>query len=96
MAGRAKKPFVSRKRRREIVEARERRETQVQAQHERTQSEGQQYIRTDKTSVHIPPVATVGEFAQLLKVPVVAVIKQLMKNGIMAAINHSIDFDTMS
>lgn len=96
MAGRAKKPFVSRKRRKEIVEARERRETQIQAQHERVQSEGQQYVRTEKASVQIPAVATVGEFAQLLKVPVVAVIKQLMKNGVMAAINHSIDFDTMS
>ena len=34
------------------------------------------------------------EFGELLEVPPVDVIKELMKNGVMASINQSIDFDT--
>ena len=44
--------------------------------------------------VQIPRVLTVMEFGELLEVRPVDVIKELMKNGVMASINQSIDFDT--
>jgi len=46
--------------------------------------------------VQIPRVLTVMEFGELLEIPPVDVIKELMKNGVMASINQSIDFDTAS
>jgi translation initiation factor IF-2 len=44
--------------------------------------------------VEIPRVLTVKDLGELLQVPAVEVIKELMKNGVMASINQSIDFDT--
>ena len=44
--------------------------------------------------VQIPRVLTVMEFGELLEIRPVDVIKELMKNGVMASINQSIDFDT--
>jgi translation initiation factor IF-2 len=44
--------------------------------------------------VELPPSITVKQLAELLKVEPVKVIKQLMRNGIMANINQIIDFDT--
>ena len=45
-------------------------------------------------TVKIPDEITVGELASRMKKTAGEVIKLLMKNGIMAAINQSIDFDT--
>src|SRR5690606_17106359 len=45
-------------------------------------------------SVRIPDAIVVGDLAQLLKVTPIDVIKELMKNGVMATINQVIDFDT--
>jgi translation initiation factor IF-2 len=45
-------------------------------------------------TIQIPRVLTVMEFGELLEVPPTNVIKELMKNGVMASINQSIDFDT--
>ncbi|MEX2446825.1 MAG: translation initiation factor IF-2 [Dehalococcoidia bacterium] len=44
--------------------------------------------------VQIPPAIVVGELAQMLGVTPVDVIKELMKNGVMATINQVVDFDT--
>ncbi len=44
--------------------------------------------------VELPRILTVKELGDFLGVPAVEVIKELMKNGVMAAINQSIDFDT--
>lgn len=44
--------------------------------------------------ITIPEVITVGEFANKLGVPVSQVITELMKNGVMATINESIDYET--
>lgn len=44
--------------------------------------------------IKIPPVLTVQQLAELLQVSAVEVIKQLMRNGVIASINQSIDFDT--
>lgn len=49
-----------------------------------------------KPSVEVSSVLTVREFATALGLPVTDVIGSLVKNGVMATINESIDFDTMS
>ena len=49
-----------------------------------------------KTVLEIPKIITVREFAQILNLPVTKVITELMKNGVIASINESIDFDTAS
>ncbi len=46
--------------------------------------------------ISLPPSVTVKKLAELLHVPVAAVITELMKNGILATINEEIDFDTAS
>ncbi|MBU1118323.1 translation initiation factor IF-2 [Patescibacteria group bacterium] len=46
------------------------------------------------SEVEIPETVTVGEFAEKTGKPASEVIQDLMKNGIMAAINQEIDFDT--
>lgn len=47
-------------------------------------------------NVSLPASVTVKKLAELLEVPVAAVITELMKNGILATINEEIDFDTAS
>lgn len=44
--------------------------------------------------VALPAVLTVKELAENLKLQVTDVIKELMKNGVMASINEEIDFET--
>jgi len=44
--------------------------------------------------ISIPPTLSVKQLADLLQVSAVEVIKQLMRNGIMANINQAVDFDT--
>ena len=50
--------------------------------------------RKAPVTVKIPEEITVGELASRMKKTAGEVIKCLMKNGVMAAINQSIDFDT--
>ncbi len=47
-------------------------------------------------SISLPPSVTVKKLAELLQLPVAAVITELMKNGILATINEEIDYDTGS
>jgi len=49
---------------------------------------------TNQQVVRIPPAIVVGELAELLGVTGIDVIKELMKNGVMATITQTIDFDT--
>jgi translation initiation factor IF-2 len=49
---------------------------------------------TTRTTVTLPEVIGVGEFAASLNLPVTKIIGELMKNGVMATINEQIDFDT--
>lgn len=49
---------------------------------------------TNQQVVQIPPAIVVGELAELLGVSGIDVIKELMKNGVMATITQTIDFDT--
>ena len=44
--------------------------------------------------VKLPSFIKVRDFAALLNLPVTTVIKELIKNGIMATINQEVDFDT--
>ena len=48
---------------------------------------------SDETSLQLPPTITVGDLAENLDVSPVEIIKQLMRAGIMAGINQSIDYD---
>ena len=50
--------------------------------------------RKAPTVVKIPEEITVGELASRMKKTAAEVIKCLMKNGVMAAMNQTIDFDT--
>lgn len=49
---------------------------------------------TEPKKVSLPAYIKVREFASLLDLPVVDVIKVLIKNGVMATINEEIDFET--
>jgi translation initiation factor IF-2 len=49
---------------------------------------------TKKEKIKIPPLVTVKRFAELLGLKVTDVIKELMKNKILATINDEIDYDT--
>jgi len=49
---------------------------------------------SSRTTVRIPDALTVKELADLLRVSPVEVIKRLMTNGVMAAQNQTIDYDT--
>jgi len=48
----------------------------------------------NKQTIEIPEVIQVKELAEKLKRPVVEVISELVKNGVMATINEDIDFET--
>ncbi|MDA0364892.1 MAG: translation initiation factor IF-2 [Chloroflexi bacterium] len=50
--------------------------------------------QTQARPIHIPPVIVVSDLASLLNVTAIDVIKELMKNGVMATINQVVDFDT--
>ena len=51
---------------------------------------------TAKKQIKLPTFIKVREFAVLLNLHVVDIIKELIKNGVMATINEEIDFDTAS
>jgi len=53
-------------------------------------------LKEDLPKVELPPSITVRQLAGVLKVEPVKVIKQLMRKGIMANINQTLDFDTAS
>jgi len=49
---------------------------------------------TESKTIELPRALTVKELGELLKVSAVDVIKELMKNGLMANLNQVIDYDT--
>ena len=53
-------------------------------------------LKEELPQVELPPSITVKQLANALKVEPVKVIKQLMRKGIMANINQTMDFDTAS
>jgi len=52
--------------------------------------------KEEKKVVELPEKITVKDLAGKIKMPVTEVIAQLMKNGVLASQNESIDFDTAS
>lgn len=48
----------------------------------------------DKKIIQIPSMITVGDLAAELDLPVVTLVGELFKNGIMATVNQRIDFET--
>src|SRR4030042_4489731 len=46
--------------------------------------------------ISLPPALTVKQLGELLEVNAVDIIKQLMRNGMMANINQTIDFNVAS
>ena len=53
-------------------------------------------LKKDLPQVELPPSITVRQLADVLKVEPTKIIKQLMRKGIMANINQSVDFNTAS
>ena len=53
-------------------------------------------LKEELPKVELPPSITVKQLADVLEVEPVKIIKQLMRKGIMANINQSLDFDTAS
>jgi len=51
-------------------------------------------VPKEKKPIEVPKIITVRDFAVLTELPVTKVIGELMKNGVMASINESIDFET--
>ena len=49
-----------------------------------------------KKEISLPNVIIVSDFADLLRVPVVKVVAEMMRNGIMVSLNERIDFETAS
>ncbi len=47
-----------------------------------------------KRKIELPANITIREFAQIIEVSPIQIIKKLMSNGVMASINQAIDFDT--
>jgi translation initiation factor IF-2 len=47
-----------------------------------------------KKSIELPANISVRDFAQIIEVSPIQIIKKLMTNGVMASINQTIDFDT--
>jgi len=50
----------------------------------------------EQAFIMLPAQITVSDLAEKIKLPVTRVIKELMKNGIIASINEKIDFETAS
>ena len=48
----------------------------------------------DKKTLQIPEMITVGDLAEKLNLPVVKLVGELFKNGIVATVNQRIDFET--
>ncbi len=56
--------------------------------------QGEEKVEVEKKEIKIPAIITVRDFAKVIDKPVNQVIKELMKNGVMASLNERIDFET--
>jgi translation initiation factor IF-2 len=69
-------------------------EASVRTQFSPTTASAEAKPAASEGKVELPPTLTVKELAEYLNVKTVDIIKELMKNGVMANINQQIDFDT--
>ncbi|MCD5382799.1 translation initiation factor IF-2 [Candidatus Gracilibacteria bacterium] len=58
--------------------------------------DNQEQIKKKEGVIEISAIITVKEFSEKVGIPVPKIIGVLIKNGIMATINHKLDFDTAS
>jgi translation initiation factor IF-2 len=89
MARRPKKKTVSKAEQKSV-----RRLEAVRAKEPVVESAPVEVKPTSKKPIELPATIVVRDFATLLDLPVGKVIAELVKNGIMATLNNSIDFDT--
>ncbi|MGI6077046.1 MAG: translation initiation factor IF-2 [Fastidiosipilaceae bacterium] len=75
----------------DVLDTRHRRSKNRQRQESKAQTP-----RAVLTHVSLPEQITVKEFAEAIKKTTAEVIKELMKNGVMATINQVIDYETAS
>ncbi|MEK7167330.1 MAG: translation initiation factor IF-2 [Patescibacteria group bacterium] len=68
----------------------------IKFEEEKIEQEKKEIKQEEKRAITIPSIITVYQLAQKLEIPVVQIISELMKNGIMATINEEIDFETAS
>ena len=61
-----------------------------------TGSPGEKAVQTATPQIGLPPVITVKQLADQIGVSGIEIIKQLMRNGIMANINQSLDYEVAS
>lgn len=59
-----------------------------------SEAQPEQIAPEDRKQVSIPSVITVKDFADTTGIPATSIISELMKNGILANINQTIDFET--
>lgn len=74
------------RKRQRLQEKREAQKAQLEAQKLRP--------KTPESVVSLPAVLTVREFADRLDLPIVQLMQELLKNGILLALNERIDFET--
>ncbi len=48
----------------------------------------------DRKKIELPANISIRDFAQIIEVSPIQIIKKLMTNGVMASINQAIDYDT--
>ena len=53
-------------------------------------------VETVKRKIKLPSIVSVKDFAEIAGLPVTKIITELMKSGVLATINETIDFDTAS
>src|SRR5512136_73621 len=49
---------------------------------------------TKNKKIELPENISIRDFAQIIEISPIQIIKKLMSNGVMASINQSIDYDT--
>jgi translation initiation factor IF-2 len=49
---------------------------------------------SNRKKIEIPAIISIRDFAQIIEVSPIQIIKKLMTNGVMASINQTIDYDT--
>ncbi|MBI5134806.1 translation initiation factor IF-2 [Candidatus Uhrbacteria bacterium] len=71
-------------------------ELQRQQEIEKRMAEKEERRQKQTEAIHLPPVIAVRDFAVKLNLPVTAIIKELMTQGVLATVNEMIDFETAS
>ncbi|MFH1404703.1 MAG: translation initiation factor IF-2 [Patescibacteria group bacterium] len=73
---------------------RERTTQRIEEQKKKAEKKLEREISGDLVPVKLPPIITVRDFSSQLDLPVSKVMQELMQNGILAALNERIDYDT--